>query len=157
VAQETLTQRLVLPADSNHHGTLYAGALLRLALEAAYTTGCEALGSDANLLLRRVLNLECYKPVPVGTIVKLRGRVLLSTRGYVVVGLIGEPLPGQSTPWMDGLIGFAQVDHEGRPSALPRQPSPAKATAAWQSLLERLEKLRKIRGKSQVDDTAKGE
>ena len=35
---ETLTHRLILPRDANHHGTLYAGVLLSLALEAAYAT-----------------------------------------------------------------------------------------------------------------------
>ena len=34
----TLYHRLVLPAEANHHGTLYAGSLLRLALEAGYAT-----------------------------------------------------------------------------------------------------------------------
>ena len=32
---ETTTHRLVLPADANHYGTLYAGSLLKYALEAA--------------------------------------------------------------------------------------------------------------------------
>ena len=34
----TYTHRLILPVDANHHGTLYAGSLLRIALEAAYAT-----------------------------------------------------------------------------------------------------------------------
>ena len=34
--RETLSHRLVLPGDANHHGTLYAGALLRIALEAVW-------------------------------------------------------------------------------------------------------------------------
>ena len=58
--------RLVLPTDANHHGTLYAGSLLRLALEAGYATGWRHAGTQANLVLRRVLNLECLRPVPVG-------------------------------------------------------------------------------------------
>ena len=61
--------RLILPADSNHHGTLYAGSLLRLALEAGYATAWRHAGTDANLVLRRVLNLECLRPVPVGTVI----------------------------------------------------------------------------------------
>jgi acyl-CoA hydrolase len=34
----TLYHRLILPADANHKNTLYAGFLLRLALEAGYAT-----------------------------------------------------------------------------------------------------------------------
>ena len=57
----TLTHRLILPVDTNHHGTLYAGSLLRIALEAAYNTAFRFIGHEANLLLRRVLTVECYK------------------------------------------------------------------------------------------------
>ena len=38
----------VLPADANHHGTLYAGSLLRLALEAGYPTAWRHVGTEAN-------------------------------------------------------------------------------------------------------------
>ena len=48
---ETLTHRLILPRDANHHGTLYAGVLLSLALEAAYATAFRAAGLNANLVL----------------------------------------------------------------------------------------------------------
>jgi hypothetical protein len=72
----TLYHRLILPADSNHHGTLYAGSLLRLALEAGYATAWRHVGPQANLVLRRVLNLECLRPVPVGTVIEIEGAVL---------------------------------------------------------------------------------
>ena len=55
---ETLTHRLVLPRDANHHGTLYAGALLALALEAGYASAFRAAGLNANLVLKRVLDLR---------------------------------------------------------------------------------------------------
>ena len=98
VDSHTLTHRLVLPVDANHHGTLYAGSLLRIALEAAYATASRLIGDDANILLRRVLSLECYRPVPVGSMVEIRGTVLHLTRAYLVAGLIGSPLQGQSAP-----------------------------------------------------------
>ena len=41
---EITSHRLVLPADSNHHGTLYAGSLLRYALEAAYAAASRGAG-----------------------------------------------------------------------------------------------------------------
>ena len=69
----TFTHRLVLPIDTNHHGTLYAGSLLRIALEAAYAAAFRVVGDEANLLLRRVLNLECYRPVPEGSMIEIRG------------------------------------------------------------------------------------
>jgi acyl-CoA hydrolase len=56
---QTLYHRLILPADANHKNTLYAGSLLRLVLEAGYSTAWRNVGPQANLVLRRVLNLEC--------------------------------------------------------------------------------------------------
>src|SRR4051794_38956292 len=80
--------RLVLPADANHHGTLYAGTLLRLTLEAGYATAWRHVGPQANLVLRRVLNLECLRPVPVGTVLEIEGAVVHRSQAYLVTGLL---------------------------------------------------------------------
>ena len=77
---ETLTYRLILPRDANHHGTLYAGVLLSLALEAGYATAFRAAGLNANLVLKRVLDLRCYEPVPVGRVIQIRGREIHRAR-----------------------------------------------------------------------------
>jgi acyl-CoA hydrolase len=144
----TLTHRLILPVDSNHHGTLYAGSLMRIALEAAYGTANCFIGQDANLLLRRVLSIECYKPVPQGSFVEIRGCVLHVTRAYLVAGLISSPLPKQTGPWMDGLFGFAQVDKNGRAIEFPGDLSIDAPTAEWRKLHERMKKLLRIRGRN---------
>ncbi len=77
---EILTHHLVLPRDANHHGTLYAGVLVSLALEAGYATAFRAAGLNANLVLKRVLDLRCYEPVPVGSVVQIRGREIHRAR-----------------------------------------------------------------------------
>jgi acyl-CoA thioesterase YciA len=147
----TLTHRLILPVDTNHHGTLYAGSLMRIALEAAYGTAFRFIGQDANLLLRRVLSIECYKPVPQGSMIELRGTVLHVTRAYLVTGLIGTPLTGQKSPWMDGLLGFAQVDDEGRAAEFPSDLEVGTPAAEWKKLHERMKKLLRIRGRNGSD------
>ncbi len=145
----TLTHRLILPGDSNHHDTLYAGSLMRIALEAAYGTAFRFIGHDANLLLRRVLSIECYKPVPVGSFVEIKGVILHVTRAYLVTGLIAAPLPGQNGPWMDALFGFVQVNDDGRASEFPSDlTADAPATAEWRKLHERMKKLLRIRGRN---------
>ena len=143
---ETTSHRLVLPADANHHGTLYAGSLLRYALENAYATACRAAGPEGNLMLRRVLSLECRRSVPVGALVEIRGAVLQAKQGYLVAGVVGMPLEGHTLPWMDGLFGFAQVDSAGLPVALPCPVDVAAESPLWQPLVKRLEKLGPIRG-----------
>lgn len=143
----TLHHRLILPADSNHHGTLYAGSLLRLTLEAGYATAYRDVGPRANLVLRRVLNLECRHPVPVGTVIEIQGVVLQRKQAYMVTGLLGTPLADGQGPWLEALLGFAQVDDGGRPSALPAADAAGEVPAGedWARLRERLQKLLKLR------------
>ncbi|GIW89070.1 MAG: hypothetical protein KatS3mg108_3394 [Isosphaeraceae bacterium] len=147
--QETLTHRLVLPRDANHHGTLYAGSLLTLALEAGYATAYRVAGARANLVLKRVLDLRCYTPVPVGSVIAIRGCEVHRARAQVVVALYGEPLAGRIRPWMDGLMQFVQVDARGLPEPLD-SPEPGGAegelAAPWSELRERARRLLRIRG-----------
>ncbi|MCA1685793.1 MAG: acyl-CoA hydrolase [Planctomycetia bacterium] len=145
---ETLTHRLILPRDANHHGTLYAGMLLTLALEAAYATGYRAAGLNANLVLKRVLDLRCYAPVPIGRVVEIRGRELYRARAQVIVGLYGSPLaPGRSSPWMDAAMQFVQVGEAGRPEPLEGDPleTVPELPPPWGALRDRAARLRAVR------------
>ncbi len=118
-SEETLTHRLIVPRDANHHGTLYAGVLLTIALEAAYSTAYRAVGLNANLVLKRVLDLRCYVPVPIGTVIEIRGREVHRARAQVIVALVGTPLaPDKPRMWMDGVMQFVQVDETGHPNPL---------------------------------------
>src|SRR5271163_4304017 len=119
---ETLAHHLVLPRDANHYGTLYAGALVSLALEAGYATAFRAAGLNANLVLKRVLDLRCYEPVPVGRVVQIRGRQIHRARAQIVVGLLGSSQSDEAASWMDGLMQFVQVDAVGRPVPLDKEP-----------------------------------
>lgn len=144
---ETLTHRLILPRDANHHGTLYAGVLLSLSLEAGYATAFRAAGLNANLVLKRVLDLRCYEPVPVGRVVQIRGREIHRARAQIVVALWGSSLEEGDDPWMDSLMQFVQVDATGRPEPLDDEPvdEPLPLPAPWSSLRDRARKLLHVR------------
>ena len=139
---ETTTHRLVLPADANHYGTLYAGSLLKYGLEAAYAAATRGVGPEANLMLRRVLSVECRRTVPVGTLVELQGAILQARQCYIDVGVVGMPLATGDVPWMDGLFGFVQVDQKGLPTELPEKIQTATSTTFWSPLLKRLEETK---------------
>lgn len=145
---ETLTHRLVLPRDANHHGTLYAGTLLALALEAGYATAYRAVGVSANLVLKRVLDLRCFEPVSVGRVVEIRGAEVHRARAQVIVALVGSPLTGRSRPWMDALMQFVQVDDDGHPEPLEGEPAEELPLLSppWDALAERARKLLAVRG-----------
>ncbi|MEO6809428.1 MAG: hotdog domain-containing protein [Isosphaeraceae bacterium] len=143
----TLTHRLVLPRDANHHGTLYAGVLMSLALEAGYATAYRAAGPSANLVLKRVLDLRCYQPVQIGQVVEIRGAEVHRARAMVVIALIGTPLAGRSNPWLDSLMQFVQVNEFGRPEPLAVEPGDVATdlTAPWIALRDRAQRLLAIR------------
>jgi acyl-CoA hydrolase len=145
--QETLTHRLIIPRDANHHGTLYAGMLLSLSLEAGYATAYRAAGQAANLVLKRVLDLRCYEPVKVGHVVEIRGAEVHRARAMVIIGLYGTPLPGRTGPWMDALMQFVQVDESGRPEPLGVEPSDrlSELSDPWEDLRERAQRLLSVR------------
>jgi len=149
--EETLTHRLILPRDANHYGTLFAGGLLALALEAAYATAYRTIGATANLVLKRVLDVRCFEPVPVGRVIEIRGREVHRARAMVVVGLYGTPLPRRSKPWMDGLMQFVQVDPAGRPVPIegglpdPSPGDPTPLTLPWGPLRDRAIRLLAVR------------
>jgi len=147
MGEETLTHRLILPRDANHHGTLYAGVLLALALEAAYATAYRAAGTTANLVLKRVLDLRCYEPVAIGRVIAIRGVEVHRARAMVVVALYGTPLSGRESPWMDGVMQFVQVDQDGRPEPLEAEPvdTHPELQAPWAVLRQRALKLLAIR------------
>jgi acyl-CoA hydrolase len=145
---ETLTHRLILPRDANHHGTLYAGSLVAVALEAAYSTGYRAIGASANLVLKRVVDLRCLEPVPIGEVVQIRGVVLMQRSAQIVVGLYGSHLRGREKPWMDALMQFVQIDENGRPKpfeGFQSDESEIVLQSPWDELAFRLTSLLAIR------------
>lgn len=143
----TTSHKLVLPSDANHHGTLYAGAMLRFALEAGYATAWKHVGPQANLVLRRVLNMECLRPVPVGVVAEIQGAVLHRTSAYLICGLVGSPIEADDGVWMEALLGFAQVDDAGKLSHFPADlPAAAVPTGdPWPRLEGRMRKLFRLR------------
>lgn len=147
MVSETLTRRLILPRDANHYGTLYAGTLLALALEAGYATAYEAAGTSANLVLKRVLDLRCYEPVPIGRVVEIRGAEVHRARAQLIVALHGTPLLDRRRPWMDALMQFVQIDLDGRPEPLEVEPPEVEPDLdpPWTSLRERARRLLALR------------
>lgn len=143
----TLSHKLILPSDANHHGSLYAGAMLRYVLEAGYATAWRHVGPGANLVLRRVLNMECLHPVPVGVVVEIQGAVLHRTAAYLVCGLFGTPLNSDRGPWAEALLGFAQVSEDGKLTHFPRDLPPVEPPHGepWDRLATRFSKLLRMR------------
>ena len=93
-----------------------------------------------------MLNLECLRPVPVGTVIEIEGVVIHRTRAYLVTGLLGTPLKAGEGPWLEALLGFAQVDEAGKVNALPEGSDIEMPDLdSWRRLAGRLHKLLRLR------------
>ena len=115
---------------------------------ASINPSTRATGPRANLVLKRVLDLRCYQPVPVGEVVSIRGAEVHRARAHVVVALFGVPLAGRFRPWVDGLMQFVQVDATGFPEPLEGEPplqSPV-LEPPWSDLRRRALRLLAVRG-----------
>jgi acyl-CoA hydrolase len=98
-------------------------------------------------VLKRVLDLRCYEPVPVGRVVQIRGREIHRARAQIIVALWGTSQTDQTSPWMDGLMQFVQVDGHGRPEPIAQEPSDEQPAldVPWSPLRKRALKLLSVR------------
>ena len=69
------------------------------------------------------------------------------TSAYLVCGLVGTPLDTDHGPWVEALLGFAQVTETGKlahfPAELPVLERPTSET--WDRLSDRMKKLLRFR------------
>jgi len=61
------------------------------------------------------------------------------------VGVVGMPLESGGLPWMDGLLGFVQIDEKGIPIPFLTTVAVSESNL-WEPLRERLGKLSQVRG-----------
>lgn len=142
----TKYSKLILPQHSNHRNTLYGGDLFQIALEASYLTACDYIGPQANIVIRRALNIECYQTVKIGTVIKITGQVLAKTATYITVGLLGDPLENTKKPWMESIMIFAQVGDDGQSCVFPVELPDLShdCSGNWEKVYKKHEKLRRL-------------
>jgi hypothetical protein len=73
--------------------------------------------------------------------------VVHRTSAYLICGLVGTPLRPDQGPWIEALIGFAQVDDDGKPTPFPADLPAVEVPAGdpWQRLDARMKKLLRVR------------
>jgi acyl-CoA hydrolase len=112
------SQELVLPALSNHHGTLFAGQGLQLMAKAAFLAARSL--AQGEVVMAAVNRIEFLAPTPVGHCLTLRAwvsRVGRSSMTVCVTGLADLPgIPPEEV--LKGLFEMVAVDTKGRPIPL---------------------------------------
>ncbi|WP_042423975.1 acyl-CoA thioesterase [Comamonas granuli] len=112
------TRELVLPAQANHHGTLFAGQGLQLMAQAAFLA---ARGlAQREVVMAGVTGVDFLAPVPVGSQLTLRSwvsRVGRSSMTVCVTGLADQPGIA-SEEVLKGVFEMVAVDAARRPVAI---------------------------------------
>ena len=124
-ARETATTELtelVLPAQANHYGTLFAGQALSMLAQAAFTAASRH--ARANVVLAGVTELRFIAPVPVGNLFIMAARVISAGRSSMVVEVIAsheDPQTGDKAPVAQGQFQMVAVNEHGRPKKITAQ------------------------------------
>jgi len=121
------TRELVLPANANHYGTLFAGQALQLMAKAAFLAARGA--AQADVVMARVTGVDFLSPVPVGRQLCLRAwvsRIGRCSMTVCVSGVADQPrVPAEEV--LKGVFEMVAVDQVGRPVPIEspsRVPSP---------------------------------
>lgn len=121
-AANTEMTELVLPAQANHYGTLFAGQALSMPAQAAFTAASRHARS--NVVLAGVENLRFTAPVPVGNLFIMAARVISAGRSSMVVEVIAsheDPQTGARAPVAQGQFQMVAVNEHGRPQKITAQ------------------------------------
>lgn len=109
---------LVLPALTNHYGTLYGANALHLMGKAAFLCASRHAGCD--VVMAKADGIEFHRPVRLGEIIDISARIVFRGRSSmtVLVNAFTED-SGENNPAIRGHFMMVAVDGDGRPTPLP--------------------------------------
>ena len=116
----TTMVELVLPADTNHHGTLFGGAALAMMDKAGFVAATRH--SRATLVTVASERVDFRAPVHEGEIADLTARVVATGRTSITteIEIHGEELlTGRRRLAAVAQFVYVAVNEEGRPTAVP--------------------------------------
>jgi acyl-CoA hydrolase len=104
---------VVMGADLNHHGTLFAGQGAKWFVEAGFIAAAN-LTAPANIVCVNIHGMLFKKPVPAGTIIRYESKVVLTgnTRLVTYVRVV-KSKNGEFI--VDGFMTFVHVGLDGQP------------------------------------------
>ncbi|MCG8272637.1 acyl-CoA thioesterase [Aquamicrobium sp. NLF2-7] len=109
---------LVLPALTNHYGTLYGANALHLMGKAAFL--CAARHAGCDVVMAKADGIEFHRPVRLGEIIDISARIVFRGRSSMTI-LVNAFTDdgGEKHPAISGHFMMVAVDGDGRPTPLP--------------------------------------
>lgn len=115
-----VTHRLVVSAQLNHHGTLFAGSMAQWLVEASFMCAAELLGPETVFV--RLHDMDFASPVRPGETVRFESVPVLA--GSSSLTIYTRALVG-GLRCAEGFLTFVHTDAKGRPAAHGVSVSPA--------------------------------
>ena len=115
-----VTHHLVVSAQLNHHGTLFAGSMAQWLVEASFMCAAELLGSETVFV--RLHDMDFALPVHPGETVRFESVPVLA--GSSSLTIYTRALVG-ARRCAEGFLTFVHTDERGRPAAHGVSVNPA--------------------------------
>lgn len=103
---------VVMGADLNHHGTLFAGQGAKWFVEAGFIAAAN-LTTPENIVCVNIHGMQFKKPAPAGTIIRYESKVVLTGKSRIV-SFVRATISKTGELLVDGFITFVHVDLDGR-------------------------------------------
>lgn len=104
---------LVLPAMTNHHGTLFAGAGMQLMCKAAFMVARDTAQNE--MVMAAVHFIQFYSPVPVGSTLELQAHVKRIGNSSMTITVMGFIKRLSQDAVLEGSFELVAVNALGRP------------------------------------------
>ncbi len=122
-ARDAAIRVLMMPRDTNHHGTIFGGVILSYIDQAGAVA---ALRAGCTRLVTVAMDRIVFKaPVHVGDLVSFYAEVIGRGRTSLRVCVTVEAErrdSGERVPVTEAEVTYVQIDPQGRPTPLPAAP-----------------------------------
>lgn len=113
VVQSCEIHHVVMGADLNHHGTLFAGQGAKWFVEAGFIAAANMTRPES-IVCVNVHGMRFQRPAPAGTVIRFVSRVVLTGRTRIVC-FVRATISKNEQLLVEGFLTFVHVDHKGRP------------------------------------------
>lgn len=117
----TTQAHLILPPDTNHHGTIFGGKVLAYIDEVAAITSMKHVGG--NTVTVSIDSVDFLSPARVGDILELEGIVVYTGNTSITVFVrvtSFQVKTGKSTLTTESFVTMVAVDDDGKPRQVPQ-------------------------------------
>ncbi|MDD5167300.1 MAG: acyl-CoA thioesterase [Syntrophales bacterium] len=113
VIKSYVIHHVVMGADLNHHGTLFAGQGAKWFVEAGFIAAAN-MTTPENIVCVNIHGMLFKKPVPKGTIIRYESKVILTGKTRIV-SYVKVVKSKDEEFIVDGFMTFVHVDLQGHP------------------------------------------